>query len=124
MSSMSGEIRRTHQVLVGPILLDGAKWLINNHAEDPPFFWDGCSPAMFPGILIFMGPKAPTPVRAAATVLSKALRGIMSTSIAKTMPVVAVESSFFAPLGKSHPYNLLVGHPELIVVVVGEHPKQ
>ncbi len=40
------------------------------------------------------------------------------------MPMEIVANSFVAPLGKAHPFNLLVGSPELIVVVVGESPGQ
>lgn len=119
-SVASGELRRTHQVIFSA-LRERALWKLNIHTGEPPPFWDGCSPATVPGILILIAPNALPSARSAATELSSVLRGVIPSSVAKTMPMAVPP---FPPGGPTHPYNFLVGHPELIVVLVGENTEQ
>ena len=119
--SLNEEARMTFSVLVGDILFDGAKWKINNHATDPSR--ENCSMGTTPGIMILISSKAPPRVREAATALTQGLREVIPSSIAKTMPMSAPPwDKAFEPIGKEHPFNLLIENPGWIVVEVGEHP--
>lgn len=117
------ETDQTFSVLVGSILSEGAKWSINNHGSDPPF--RNCSTGPTRGVMIEFSPHATGLVRDAATALTTALRDVIPSSIVKTMPMAAPPwNAVFEPFGKEHPFNLLIGHPELIVVVVGANPEE